>query len=194
MHRHLFFTAVSAQVEQTAHGCRSSNDAGNHRAALCESHRGTTGSEGWVVVRLLSLFSSKMENHGPIGSMRANQQPFVFFWGLALTQLFKCVLTYGILLHLLASWLKLKWVFLPLRVSNVLLAVPGSLPAPAPCGRSQCSPSGHGHQYQHRGETSASGIWHMGSFSQVGRATDGGASLGGRDFEVFLLLDLIHPH
>ena len=120
----------------------------------------------------------------------------------ALTQLFKCVLPYCIwlhliyliascciLLHLIASWRKLKLGCFVVLSLKLLLTAWGSLPAPAPRGHSQC-PSGHGHQYQHRGETFAAGIWHMGSLSQVGRATDGGTSLGGRDFED-LLLDLI---
>ena len=119
--RHLFSPAVSVQVVQTAHGCRSSNDAGNHRTALCESHRGTTGSGGWVFVAVaLPLHSSAKSKSGPISSMCANQYSNhlvsfgvcrvnpTFQMRASLLHLIASYISYCILLHLIALWRKLK--------------------------------------------------------------------------------------
>lgn len=112
--RHLFSPAVSVQVVQTAHGCRSSNDAGNHRTALCESHRGTTGSGGlgFCGCRSSIAFPAKWKS-GPISSMCANQYSnHLFSFGVCRVNptfqmrasLLHLIASYCTLLHLVASY------------------------------------------------------------------------------------------
>ena len=156
---------------------------------------------GFLWLSLFHCIHQQNRKSGPISSMCANQYSnHLFSFGVcrvnptfqmraSLLHLIASYISYCILLHLIALWRKLKLGCFVVLSLKLLLTAWGSLPAPAPRGHSQC-PSGHGHQYQHRGETFAAGIWHMGSLSQVGRATDGGTSLGGRDFED-LLFDLI---
>ena len=130
---------------------------------------------GWVFVAVaLPLHSSAKWESGPISSMCANQHSnHLFSFGVCRVnptfqmRAFLLHLILYILLHLVASCCIMAEVevgcFVALSL-KLLLTAWGSLPAPAARGHSQC-PSGHGHQYQHRGETFAAGIWHMGSLS-----------------------------